>query len=328
MPVSQHAKITVSAFNNIRNTIVPILGTGGGSTAATASQGYGQLIQSSAKSQNEKVDQTDWDLLRYDILNTRIHQVGSATLTDLGITNKVGAAEVNSYETLANTSALVTQRFNVASGQFVTNTLKTTSRTWSSSTTPQFWSSSISVEHTITFNSSNDARYFFNSGGEIRISSSRTGGRSDQQNNAWSTLLGTSSTRSLGGIYSGIGSIGSSQYYLAQDGFNWYNLTNSNTRLYHLRDSVPYANNEYRIDVRTNVANNTNGSASILYVLVSFIGGYVDPGPLGPPFTNDEIDGTFSVSISEKRADSTGFLPSGNFSILQPSVNSPSISGS
>lgn len=328
MPVSQFAKVTVAAYNAIRNVIVPIIGTGGGTGVTNASKGYGQSVQSVGKNTGDVVDQTDWDNLRFDIANARIHQVGSAALTDLGVTDKIGATVINTYETLANTTETAAERFKVAAGQFITNNLRTTSRTWSSSTTPQFWSNSISVIHTVTFNSANDARYFFNSGGEIRITSSRTGGRSDQQNNAWSSTLSTSGTRAFGGIYAGVGTAGSSTYYLAQDGFNWYNLTSSYIELFHQRDSVPYASNEYRVEVASNVASNLDGTATALNIRVTFIGGYVDPGPLGPPFTNDEIDGTFSVVIGEKRADSTGFLPAGNFSILQPTVNVPSITGS
>lgn len=328
MPVSQFAKVTVAAYNNVRNIIVPIIGTGGGVGVLNASKGYGQTVQSVGKSAGDIVDQTDWDNLRFDIANSRIHQVGSAALTDLGVTDKVGATEINNYETLSNTSSTTAERFKVAAGQFITNNLQVTSRTWSASTTPQFWSNSMSVTHTITFNSANDARYFFNSGGEIRVQSSRTGGRSDQQNNAWSTVLSSASLKSFGGIYAGVGTSGSSTYYLAQDGFNWYNLSNSFIELFHQRDSVPYASNEYRIEVRSNAASNVNGTATVLDVRTSFIAGYTDPGPLGPPFTNDELDGVWTVTVSEKRADSAGFLPSGNFTILQPTINTPSITGS
>ena len=72
MPVSANNKITVSDFNNIRNVVLSVMGSGSGSL------GYGQTLFSAAKTANSVISQTDWDNLRYDIVNTKIHQTGAA----------------------------------------------------------------------------------------------------------------------------------------------------------------------------------------------------------------------------------------------------------
>ena len=70
--------IKTTDYNNLRANIIDIIGNG------SATYGYGQTLQSSAKSTHEKISQTDWDLLRFDIVNARTHQDGVApTITDI-----------------------------------------------------------------------------------------------------------------------------------------------------------------------------------------------------------------------------------------------------
>ena len=395
MPVTANSKINSSDFNAIRTTIVNVLGTGSGSS------GYGQTVNSTAKSANQLVDQTDWDNLRYDIVNSRIHQTGAAftavtnssnsadrtklqfatssvgfliigmavfgisphpivsikfitgiqvsgsntiitldsateSTVNSGITiyfgtgaisdfqegTKVGAAAINAYESLANTAAGASDRFLVAAGQFSTSSASSVNRTWSSGTSPQFWNSEISTELTITFSTADQARYFFNSGGEIRISSSRTGGRSDQQNNAWSSLLSSVGVRNFGAQIPSSG-------FSPMNGQNFYRLTNSYQSYFSQASSSPYAANIYQLEARCNVAGNAAGTANIVNIRVRFIGGYVDPGdwPLDFPRTNDEIDGTFTVTATQKFA-SGKLLPSGDFTVALPSYSFSAVSGS
>jgi hypothetical protein len=64
--------IKTTDYNNLRANIIDIIGNG------SATYGYGQTLQSSAKVNHEKISQTDWDLLRFDIVNARTHQDGVA----------------------------------------------------------------------------------------------------------------------------------------------------------------------------------------------------------------------------------------------------------
>lgn len=250
---------------------------------------------------------------------------GPGSVTDFTNTTLIRAAPINQYETLANQAAASPARFQLAAGQFLTDAATSVTRTWSSTTSPQFWSSEVNTTVTVTFGSANQARYFFNSGGEVRINSSRTSGRSDSQNNSWSSILTAAGTIPFGGLSSLVST--ASVTKPAQTGLNWYNLTNASwTEYYRYTASSPYASNTYRLEARTNVANNTSGTGTVLEIRARFVGGYTDPGTGGPPFTNDEIDGNFTVTVTEKRADAR-ILPSGNFTITRPSYTTSAITG-
>jgi hypothetical protein len=394
MPVSANNKISVSDYSAIRNIIIPVMGSGSGSI------GYGQAVQSVSRSENQKISQADWDNLRYDIINARIHQTGSAftattnasnsanrsqlqfststvgflilgmavfgisphpitaikfitaiqtsgsntiitlnaptesvvssgtviyfgpgSISDFNVDNKISASAINSYESLGNTASDVNQRFLVAAGKFSTTAASSVARTWSSSTSPQFWANEINTELTVAFSAADQARWFFNSGGEIRISSTRTGGRSDQQNNDWSSLLSGIGVRLFGAQIPITG-------FSPMNGQNFYRLTNSYQTYFSQASSSPYADNVYQLRVRCNVADNSSGTANIVFIQVRFIGGYVDPGDNfeDVPRTNDEIDGTFTVTATQKYASGT-LLPSGNWNIALPTYTFSAISG-
>jgi hypothetical protein len=366
----------------------------------SSTSGYGQVLKSSPRSIHQLIDQDDWDFLRYDIVNARIHQRGSAfsattntsnatdrtklqfptssvgflilgmavfgidphpitaikfiteiqtsgtntiitlnaltessvpsgtliyfgtgAVSDFNVGNKVSSSAINAYESLADTAALVTERLLVAPGRFATSSASSVSRIWSSSTLPQFWSNEINTELTVTFADSNQARYFFNSGGEVRISSSRTGGRSDQQNNDWSSLLSGIGVRSFGSQAPITG-------FSPMNGQNFYRLTNSYQAYFSQSSTSPYAANVYQLRARCNVADNSTGTANTLFIQIRFIGGYTDPGdsPNDIPRTNDEIDGNFTITATQKFASGT-VLPSGNFSVTLPTYSFSTISG-
>jgi len=244
---------------------------------------------------------------------------GPGSISDFNVDNKVSATAINSYESLGNTASDVGQRFLVAAGKFSTSSASSVSRTWSSSTSPQFWANEINTELTVTFSTADQARWFFNSGGEVRISSSRTNGRSDQQNNEWSSLLTSAGQRIFGAQSPTAG-------FSPMNGQNFYRLTNSYQTYFSQASSSPYAANVYQLRARCNVANNSSGTATVIFIQVRFIGGYTDPGPGGPPFTNDEIDGTFTVTATQKYASGT-LLPSGNWNIALPTYSFSAISG-
>lgn len=391
MAATANNLISVSDYTAIRNAISTVMGTGSGS------YGYGQSIISSANTEGSLISQSDWDNLRYDIINARIHQTGAAytattnasnsgnliylqfassdvafltvgmavfgsgtshpittakyitqilvqgsnticvlssatesivpsgttinfgpsTLSDFQAGTLVSSSAITSYESLTSTAASDTQRFLVASGQFLTQAATSTSREWSAATAPQFWSSEINCVVSASFASADQARYFFNSGGEIRIQSTRTGGSVTSQNNAWGTLLTTVGRRSFGAQIplSGFGTM---------NGQNFYRLTSTYQAFYSLASSSPYASNRYVLEARCNVANNSSGGATLVEIRVRFIDGYTDPGPPAP---NDGVDGLFSVVVDEKKA-SGKLVPTGTFSVASPSYSITTLSGS
>lgn len=302
--------ISASDYNNIRNKVVAVLGSGSGPS------GYGQTVQSSAVSTSTTVTKAQWDLLRYDLYNCLFHQTGSVptlTTVNVGDTIRYGAGNPNNqYDTQADVA--VTNRFNLGSGQFLTNS------SVASATKTDAWYTQAYVDLTATFSTADQARYFFNSGGQIRVNTSRTGGSSTSQNSSWSTILASAGTQVFGGQLPTSG-------FTPIDGKNFYRLTNSFQTYYQINASGAYSSNSYRLQARCNVSNNSSGTATVVYIRVLLSDPYTDPPNTGvlagsfPP--EDRVDGTLTTTISEVKA--TGVLqPSpatGNFTITSPTFS-------
>jgi len=307
-------KIKFSDYNNIRSKVEGIMGSG------SVNSGYGQSLVSSAVADGNTVTINEWANLRYDIINARVHQTGSlpspvAVVEGNTIRYSAVDAPVTTYDTLAN--SVVTDKFTVGAGQFATNVPS------DPSTRTGSWVSSLSCTVQFYWANATQARYFFNSGGQVRVTASRSGGVSSQQNTSWTSLLSSTGTQSFGGNNPGTGTSPAT-------GTNWYRCTNSFQTYYSASSSSPYGSNSYQLQSRTvDVASNASGTSASGEIRVLFTDGYVDPGPLGPPFTTDVVDGTISVSVDLIYA--TGILyPTGfgNFTVTRPTVAISSITGS
>lgn len=291
--------ITAADYNTIRNKIIGVIGTGAGTS------GYGQPIQSSSVSAGSIITKNQWDLVRFDIYNALLHQTGAVPNIVSVLQNSVvrysASNPVTQYETLADQA--IVNRLNIGPGRFAIETKDSTSRT-----TP--WSTAVSCTTTVTFGTADQARYFFNAGGNIRLSSSRTGGTATAQNTSWSNLLSAAGVKLFNATTTTI---------------NFYNLTNVYQTLYTISSSVPYSANTYSIQVRGDVANNINGGARILNFLTTWSDPYEDPFPSAPP--PDAVDGTLSLILDQQRATGS-VLPSGNFTIASPTYSTTTIDGS
>lgn len=287
--------ISNTDYNTIRNKIINVMSTGSGNS------GYGQSTFSSAVAEGNTITKAQWDALRYDIYNALIHQTGSTpsiVQVAAGDVIRFGASNPNTqYSTLADNAT--TNRFDLGTGQFVTDALGSTTATGA-------WYQSRSATATVTFNTAEQARFFFNSGGKIRFTSSRTGGASVAQNTDWSNLLASVGTQAFGG---------------ATPATNFFSLTSSYQQFYSLSSSSPYAANNFKLEALCNVANNSSGTANVVTFRITWTDGYYDPGPEPSPAPGDEVDGTLSLTVDAVRA--YGVLQptgtSGSFAIVGPS---------
>jgi hypothetical protein len=318
-------KIVIADYNNIRNKVSNVLGSGSGTS------GYGQTISSSSVTSGSltvaasKVTVNEYALLRNDIINAYRHIFGSspvlASPTEgnlvrydaTGTTPEQATQPVVQYDRFAD--QLIANRFTIHPSQAITTSKGSNSR---SSWTGEFWNNRLSCVITTTFTNSDAARFFFNSGGEIRFNSSRTGGTiTRQQNISWSNLLSSAGTQGFGAQIPTSG-------FSPMNGQNFYRLTNVYQIWYTVSASSPYTTNTYRIQVRSNVANNSSGTATQIDFLVEWIDGYVDPGPKTPenPPPGDQVDGTISISVSTLEASGV-LVPvgAGNFTVQSPTVS-------
>jgi len=291
--------ISATDYNTIRTKIQNVMAIG------TGNFGYGQTTFSSLISAGNSVTKNQWDALRYDIYNAILHQTGSApslTTVSVGDVIRYGASQPNfQYDTIADQATA--NRFNLGTGQFVTEAINTTSFTSS-------WYQSVSSTTSVTFATAEQARFFFNAGGKIRFASTRTGGNGEAQNTSWSNLLSTAGTQSFSATPSGV---------------NFFNLTSSYQTFAELTGSSAYSNNKWRLEASCNVSNNSLGTANIVNFRITWLDAYTDIGPTGP---GDLVDGTLTLTVDQVRP--AGFLqPSGTFTIIGPSTTSVGpISGS
>ena len=296
--MTQGTNILAAQYVTIQDKAQSLIGTGSGT------RGYGQTVQSSDVFTGNTITKAQWDLIKFDIINIKLHQDGvlpGVVTVNVGDPIGFGASSPNNnYDTLLETA--IANRFQLASSQSVVNSAA--SRTY---TTP--WSTSLTSTLTCTFSTADQARYFFNSGGKVRFTSTLSGGSSTAQINAWVNFLASIGTQSFG----------------ADTGIiNYYNLTNSFQIYYQSSLSSPYSANNYRLEARTNVSDNSTGTATQLFLRVTLSDSYVDPGAPAP---GDLVNGTLTIAASELKA--SGLLqPSGTFAITSPGYSLSVISGS
>jgi len=291
-------------FNTIQDKAQLLMGPGSGS------RGYGQTVQSADVFQGNLITKAQWDLIKYDIINIKLHQDGvipPVVSVNFGDPIGYGASSPNTnYDILLEDA--IAKRFLVASSQSVV--AAKSSQTY---TTP--WSTQAQATLTVTFANANDGRYFFNSGGKVRFTTSLVGAVTTPQITAWVNFLSSVGTVSFGAD--------------TDPAINYYTLTNTYQTYYQSFLSSSYSANSYKLEARTNVANNSTGTATVLELRVSLLDSYVDPdvafGANFPPA--DVVNGTLTIAASELKA-SGQLQPSGTFSITSPTYSLSSITAS
>ena len=303
-------KIKVSDYNNLRDTIVNILGTGSGS------RGYGQPVQSEEiVSVSSKVTPNEWNRLLNDLKSIGRHQTGTTPSLPQSSTHDTikfnnSTEPYDRYQIIAN--QYDTNRFTLGSLQFKTENKGSQSQNFTSP-----WRNRAQCVVTIQFSSHDQARYFFNSGGLVRISSSRSGGTLsgggstiNAQNRSWTDFLEAVGDVDFGGATPGTGES-------PDNGLNFYRLTSAYTGAYSSpNDSSPYGANEWELYARYN-------GSGLLEIRSYWNDDHV---PIGRA-TVDGVDGTLSIFVSTIEA--TGNLfPSGSLTVESPTVTYSAITAS
>jgi hypothetical protein len=252
------ADITAARINNLQSSISLILGTGSGQ------DGYGQSVTSvSVNNTGDVVEAADMNAIYADILKARVHQVGAG---DIGI-----AEVVQNLNTVAETTStfvsdagvttvdpdgfkkgvldfegLMTQ---VQTDKAVMHLSQSALEPAIASARSSNWNGLIYHEVAVTFTSANTRRFFFNTGGELRISANNTGA-STPKGLDWAALcseVGTikfnaETTTATGGGGSSIGN-----YDLTSSYQDVYTKTGSGSY------SGVYAGNLYTVKARSDI---------------------------------------------------------------------------
>ena len=299
---------TTQTVSSVLNATVIILSAAPGSTPSgtiTFSVPYGSGTTTLASSPTSN----PWGRNIWTLNTSQTLSAGSLTAE-----NTTTPYPNTQYDTFANT--IVANRFDVGAGQSFTTTKGTVSETWPG-IYGDSWNSTIRSTIRVQFTSAANARHFFNSGGEIRFNSSRTGSTTRAQDLAWTTLLSTAATKAFGGNKPTIG-VG------ALNGQNFYRLTSTFQEWTSTAYSSPYTANRWRITARCrDVADNSLGTSADIEFQAEWIDGYVDPGnfPGDTPDDVDKVSGTISLTVTTLEA--TGVLQPagvGAFAVESPTV--------
>jgi hypothetical protein len=178
-------KISASDFNAVQSTIATVMGTY-----------YGQTVNSSqVTSAGSKITAAQWQALYTDILTAYNHQNSSNGLLVYPTTNRtIQASDFNAYQTLANNCLSNYLNFNSGYATAVGVNTQTFAGGWGSASNGQ--QTAIQIFQ-LVFPSDAAARYFFNTGGQVRFSASLASNGS-AKDNSWASLLSHMGTIAFG----------------------------------------------------------------------------------------------------------------------------------
>ena len=262
-----------------------------------STKGYGQAGDIASVSVGATVTATQWNNFLGRVETLGAHQ-GSSVTDYAALTTANTIAAINTVQTDVN--SVYNNRFNAAAVGSAISTTSTGTNTW---TTTQ------NTTLTLTFASEAQMNYWFNAGGTVRFSCSRSGGTTSDKNAEWTDMcndIGTvwfsaqanhtvngqalTGTTKVGG--SGAGGTGTAFSNTA-----FYNLTGSYQQLaIFYSDTAPYTANYIKLDALK--------SGAVLTLKVTFQDDAADTGnPTYPlPGTNpgslDQVNGTLTVNMA------------------------------
>ena len=267
--------ITAADWDIARNNILLITGTPSGT------EGWGQ----SWSVYNPAAGATITDTNTNDMINAAqdiaVYAGATNTISDVSDGATIQETDLN------NIQGTITNGYNsrlTADASYLSTENKDTS------TRTAAWTTTVTNDCTVTFGSAAIRQAFFNAGGKLNFSASRSGGSSNDQNTDWTNMLAaigtvqmayTATTASSGTTTS----IGNSD------------LTTSYQTIYTKAGSGSYSTNSYQIQAKA-------PSTSTLRFLITFGDSHTGRGYF------DSVDGTLQSVIGQARPNS-GTLPNG-----------------
>jgi hypothetical protein len=290
--------ISAARYNAMQTKVGNVLGVGSGQF------GYGQVpLASNQVSSTNTVNANHMQQLKTDAIKAYVHQTGNdpglpSVATDADITDTVYA----SYETISN--YIFNNKNDIfeatqASVEAKLTNQRTTS--WGGNSQPQ----SVYHRFRVTFTDDNQARYFFNAGGEVRFSASLTGG-SGAKYLEWTGMLTAMGTVKFK-YNTTTGGSGTSP-----NGIGYFELTNTDAIIWIKSGSGVYSANDVIIYAR-------KVSAGVVEFTVEFNDGATGSGGGGFSPVDDPVTGTLTSTITQLRP--TGIYVSVTSPVYQTTTN-------
>lgn len=294
MTYSVGGKIEAADYNALASSTNSIWSGGSGNS------GYGQAQITPTVAVGTKVLAAQWAGLVNTVNNIGRHQnSGFSVLPVPAVATVIAFQSINTVLASLNTTRLNA----AASGADITNSATRTAA-WGTAAGIATVTSTVNI----SFANYDAARYFFNAGGTIRITASRTGGTGTPQNAAWTTLCSDIGTIALPAVntaqtiagtgYSGltkIGGGGSAPDIYTRNGF--YQLTGGSALLFR-----QYSNQGvYTAD---NIAISfSQNSAGLITISVAFT-------DINSGGSADSVDGSLTVTATARPPATTYISPS------------------
>jgi hypothetical protein len=270
--------ITASDWDIARNNILLITGSATGSQ-----EGWGQSFSVYNPSAGATISDTNTN----DIINAAqdiaTYVGASVTVSDVANAGSIQETDLNTIQSTITNA--YNNRFSASSSYLSTEAKIDSTRTSS-------WNTSVTHNFTVDFTSDSHAKEFFNAGGKITFSASRSGGATNDQNTDWTNLLSAMGTIKMG--YTSV--TASSGSNTGSRGF--YDLTSSMQEIYIKTGSGSYSSNYYQISASYASASGTI-SFQVVMSDVHTGRGYFDT-----------VDGTLTHNVGQDRPNS-GTLPNG-----------------
>lgn len=263
MTYAQFGTVQAADFNTLAGgnptttagTLNAVWATGGGTN------GYGQTALANVAAGQSVAATGQWATLVANTASAATHQGSSIT----AVTAPVAGGTITYLSAIpTNLTTINTNRLNAATqGSTSTNT----------ATFGSIWSSALTFTHTATFANGDAARYFFNSGGQLKLTFTQpTGTAMANAYNTLATACGTlvisapsSGTITVAGTsYTGftkIGGSGTPSPYSTNTGY--YALTTSNANVFLQATGTPagYTTSFINVLVKSNGTQGSNGDA-------------------------------------------------------------------
>ena len=283
---------TTNTYTSATNNLAVVWGIG------TGQFGYGQDVSLiSAVTAATTVTATQWAGLVYTVNKTLGHQAGTAALLTGAVQGgNIGITAGATITAFANVSAAVT---TVTTDKHNFNSTRGSTTASANFDGTAFDATSFTQTITVTFDSADKARYFFNSGGRLDLVLSPvdlTGNAKEQSYTDLMNAVGTLSLDALTSTRSGSGET------LTTDGLaiGYWDLTSSDQTILTLTsDNSTYTGNTLEIKAKVAGAGGSNGGlgTQVVYSIV-----YTD----GADETfDDAVSGTFRHRIDVIRPEVT-----------------------
>ena len=279
-------------YNGIQTEVASTLGTG------TGDRGYGQPLASAQVAAGTLITATQMVNLKTDIDKISFHQTNAASSApSISAGGTILASDWTTFSTQITNLSTAANRLKIFG---VDDTVGNTSQsTWlldQATSSISNWNGNKIHTITVDFGTADGARYFFNTGGEIRLvprhsgqtSTTTKGGRWKAMFDSLGTFgvrIGANSTKCAAGT--------------PQTARGYYQLTTTNQQVFEIIDTGTYSGNDYTVFARVSTP------LRYLYIEAYFRDdtavtantGTTDDGP-----TDEAVDGTTVSSVGSFRA--------------------------